>query len=139
MRMAGLIGSGIVAGAILAASATIAMAAPGVTKGSVNLRAGPGTGYARIVTIPAGARIDVLRCSRWCEVVFRGYRGWASAAYIARRPAPPPRVYPRGYYAFPDRSQCHGPEVWSRPWCENPLERSLREFNNTPPRHHRRR
>lgn len=105
-------------------AAGTAVAAPGVAKGSVNLRAGPGTNYARIATIPSGAPVTVLRCARWCEVVFAGRQGWASAAYIARRGVP------RAGYAplLPDQSLCHGPGVWSNPWCETPIERSVREF-----------
>ncbi len=129
----------LVASLLIVSSTAMVAAAPGIAKGTVNLRSGPGTAYARIATIPHGARVDVLSCARWCEVVYRGYRGWASAAYIAQQTAPPPRARQRGYFVFPDRSQCHGPEVWSRPWCENPLERSLREFSHTPSRHHHRR
>ena len=103
-----------------------ANAAPGVAKGSVNLRAGPGTNYARIATIPAGAPVNVLRCGRWCEVVYAGRKGWASAAYIARG------AMPRGgYVILPDKSLCHGPGVWSNPYCEWPIERSVREFSHS--------
>jgi uncharacterized protein YraI len=53
-------------GAVLLAIATVgAAAAPGVATGSVNLRTGPGTGYARIATIPPGARVNDLRCGGW--------------------------------------------------------------------------
>ncbi len=100
--------------------------APGVAKGSVNLRAGPGTNYARIATIPAGARVNVLRCGRWCEVIYAGRKGWASAAYIARGAVPR-----GGYVILPDPSLCHGPGVWSNPYCEWPIERSVREFSQS--------
>ena len=70
----------------------IAAAAPGQVTGSVNLRAGPSTGYPIITTIPAGARIDVRNCASWCSVGFAGYSGWVSASYVAAgayRPAVP--------------------------------------------------
>ena len=51
--------------AVVLGLAQSAVAASGVAKGSVNLRAGPGTNYARIATIPAGARVNALRCGRW--------------------------------------------------------------------------
>lgn len=105
--------------------AQAADAAPGVAKGNVNLRAGPGTNYARITTIPAGAPVKVLRCGRWCEVVYAGRKGWASAAYIARG------AVPRGYVILPDPSLCHGPGVWGNPYCEWPIERSAREFSHS--------
>ena len=115
----------------LAASATLivataqATAAPGVAKGAVNLRTGPGTKYARVATIPAGAPVNVLRCGRWCEVIYAGRRGWASAAYIARG------ATPRDYVLLPDRSMCHGPAAYELPFCEWPIERSVREFNQS--------
>lgn len=73
---------------------TLAEAFPGTAVGSVNLRAGPGTGYARLATIPAGATVDVGGCSSWCSVTYAGISGYASASYIARGYAtmqPPPR------------------------------------------------
>lgn len=118
-----VIAFGVVAGLSLQSAA----AAPGFAKGSVNLRTGPGTNYARIATIPVGARVEVLGCARWCELIYAGRRGWASGAYIARS------AVPRGRYAviLPDRSLCHGPAVWSTPWCEWPIERSARDFANS--------
>jgi uncharacterized protein YraI len=116
----------IAVGVMAGLSLQSATAAPGVAKGSVNLRTGPGTNYARIVTIPAGAPVNVLRCGRWCEVIYAGRRGWASASYIARG-----AVVRRGYFALPDQSLCHGPEAWSIPWCETPIERSANDFANS--------
>lgn len=94
----------IVAGTFVAALAlpAAAFAAPGYTTGAVNLRTGPSTSYHRILTVPAGARINVHRCASWCSVTYRGTRGYMSANYVARsgyapgprryrRPPPPPR------------------------------------------------
>ena len=121
--------------AALMLTAGAASAAPGVATGNVNLRTGPGTGYARVATIPAGARVEVLRCARWCEVVHAGRRGWASAAYIARGYR---GVAPGRYPILPDQSMCHGPQAWSLPFCETPIERSVREFNRSTWEHQRR-
>jgi hypothetical protein len=118
----------VLAAAALMAAAGSAAAAPGVATGNVNLRTGPGAGYARIATIPAGARVNVFRCARWCEVAYAGQRGWASASYIARaRTAPPRGAYP----VLPDKSLCHGPQAWSIPYCETPIERSVRDFERS--------
>ncbi|MCB1499154.1 MAG: SH3 domain-containing protein [Bauldia sp.] len=106
-------------------SAHAVAATPGVAKSAVNLRTGPGAKYARITTIPAGARVSILRCGRWCEVVYAGRRGWASAPYIARG------AVPRGYVLLPDRSMCHGAAAYELPFCEWPIERSVREFNRS--------
>lgn len=85
----------IVAGILAVACAipSVASAAPGYTTGSVNLRDGPGTKYRKITVVPAGARIEVYRCTSWCRINYRGYRGWVYAKYVAiggiyRRPAP---------------------------------------------------
>jgi uncharacterized protein YraI len=79
----------------LASSA--AEATTGWTDRALNLRTGPGTRYAKIVTMPAGAHVEVLRCTSWCELYYAGYHGWASARYISMtgyQPAPPVVVMP---------------------------------------------
>lgn len=103
MRIAALVAGLAVSGAAHAA----------YTTGSVNLRAGPGTGYYVIATAPPGAFVDVRKCGgSWCKVKYRGIVGWMSARYIAggaqrylpapryAYPPPPPPVYyyPRPYY-----------------------------------------
>ena len=71
-----------------------AQAAPGAATGDVNMRTGPGTSYAKITTIPAGAPVEVFGCNGWCEVAYGGTRGWVSANYITRDVAyAPDRVY----------------------------------------------
>ncbi|SDB17353.1 SH3 domain-containing protein [Bauldia litoralis] len=112
--------AGLAAAAMVIALTQVAHAAPGVARGDVNLRTGPGTKYARIATIPAGSRVDVLQCARWCQVIYAGRRGWASASYIAR--GYPQRVFRRS-------TECYEANVWRIPGCEWPIERSVREFN----------
>ena len=84
--------STLVAGAIaVGVLAPVAAQAAYVT-GSVNLRTGPGTQYARILTIPAGANVSVAGCSSWCSVNYAGTRGYVSASYVAGgRAGPGPR------------------------------------------------
>ena len=58
---------------------------PGYTTTSVHLRAGPGTNYPVIATLPQGAGIEVYGCqsgSDWCDASWHGSRGWISATYI---------------------------------------------------------
>ena len=86
-------------------AASSALAAPGVATGNVNMRVGQTTSAPRITTIPAGARVEVHGCPNWCDVTYRGRRGWVSSSYISTGgysgqpvyvPAPQPRyVYPR--------------------------------------------
>jgi uncharacterized protein YraI len=51
----------------------------------VNLRSGPDAAYPRIVTLPAGARIDIYGCIddwSWCDVRWHRERGWVSAGRL---------------------------------------------------------
>ncbi|HEY0440495.1 MAG TPA: SH3 domain-containing protein, partial [Xanthobacteraceae bacterium] len=68
---------------IAALSAGLAAAAPAVSEADLNVRAGPGTEYEVVGVIPAGSRVDVAGCTgSWCQVNFRGGRGYASASYL---------------------------------------------------------
>jgi uncharacterized protein YraI len=84
-----------------------------VATGNVNMRTGPGTGYPVIMTIPAGAQVQVFGCPSWCQVAYAGQQGWASSNYIstgfaqrqvvpgyAYQPAPVVRYAYRPAYAF---------------------------------------
>jgi len=79
------------AGAAVAILATASVAAFGFDRASgyattsLNLRAGPGVDYPLVATIPDDARVDVYGCTngyRWCDVGWRGNRGWAAGNYL---------------------------------------------------------
>ena len=108
------------AGAALVLSAGVAAAAPAVVRADVNLRSGPGTGYAVFETIPGGATVDVLGCGgSWCRVAYAGETGYASRSYLAlggeaaviEEDAGPPAVA----YGYPDYDESYyygyGPSV----------------------------
>lgn len=62
-----------------------AMAARGYATAEVHLRAGPGTGYPVVATIPDGAHLNIHGClndDAWCDVSFSGARGWVEADYL---------------------------------------------------------
>lgn len=62
-----------------------AFAATGYATAAVNLRAGPGTEYPVVDTIPADAHVDIHGClddHAWCDVSWNGDRGWVSATYL---------------------------------------------------------
>lgn len=84
----------LVAVAALALAAILPAAAPAVAQvpangwmiTSVNLRAGPGTAYPRIVVLPAGAPVAVYGCLegyRWCDISYGEARGWVAGNYIS--------------------------------------------------------
>lgn len=91
-----------------------ARAADGYTTGNVNMRTGPGVNYPRIAVIPRGADVTIRGCvrnHRWCDVAWRGWRGWVSARYLVwtryRRP-----IYRPGY-----------PPLWGGPIIQFRFER----------------
>ena len=72
--------------AFLAAIAlgTLAAEAGSVTRDDTDLMAGPGDNYGRIGEIPGGAAIRVYSCGGdWCQVAYRGARGYIDADDIA--------------------------------------------------------
>ena len=99
------IAGGLAALALIATTAA-ATAAPAFATGSVNVRTGPGTHYAKVDTLRRGEQVDVLQCQGgWCYVQKSGPDGWVSANYLSRGGNPgwddddnwerPPQVIPR--------------------------------------------
>jgi len=86
--------AGVAAGTLIASSAG---AEPGYATAPVNMRTCPSITCPRILTIPAGARVDVYDCDIWCELRYAGRDGFAHGRYIAisgYRPLPPPIYRP---------------------------------------------
>ncbi|MEP4030001.1 SH3 domain-containing protein [Roseibium polysiphoniae] len=53
---------------------------------NLNFRAGPGTNYEIIGSIPNGRIVTVFNCTEgygWCDIDYAGQRGWASGKYLA--------------------------------------------------------
>ncbi|WGS20568.1 MULTISPECIES: SH3 domain-containing protein [unclassified Bradyrhizobium] len=98
----------------VALSAGAAMAAPAVVESSVNLRNGPGTEFAVIATLPAGATVNATDCAvGWCRVSYDGEEGYASRAYLdIETAAVEPYYYPSyGYYGY------YGPYAYYEPFA----------------------
>ncbi len=79
-----------------------------VATGALNLRAGPGIGYARIVSLPRGASVTLLsRNGAWVKVQTQiGQIGWVNSGYLSTAypigslpvegaPTPPPTYPPQ--------------------------------------------
>jgi Bacterial SH3 domain len=80
----------ILSAGITALSTGWAAATPAVVLDYVNLRVGPGYGYAIIEVIPAGFPVDAGSCvDGWCQVAVSGTTGYMDANYLsaARPPA----------------------------------------------------
>jgi hypothetical protein len=87
--MGGLLGLMIAMGTASAREAT--------TTAALSLREGPGTSYARLATLPPGARVDVRGCrGGWCALTWDGYAGYASQSglVLASADALEPEVWP---------------------------------------------
>lgn len=57
----------------------------GTTVANVNLRAGPGTWYPVVMTMPQSATLTIYGCldaASWCDVSWTGARGWVSSNYL---------------------------------------------------------
>lgn len=95
-----LIGIGLAGGLVYSQPATAAT--DGWATRAVNMRVCPSVRCARILTIPARARVRVYGCERWCEVRFAGRDGFVSARYITlggyRRVPPPIYRVPPPFY-----------------------------------------
>ena len=57
----------------------------GYANSNVNLRAGPSTGYPVVAVLEAGTPLEIFGCLdeyTWCDVDWRGYRGWVASRYL---------------------------------------------------------
>jgi len=71
-------------GVVLAGGLWGAVAQAAEATASVNVRSGPGVGYAIVDTLSRGESVDIDRCvsSGWCLVQKSGPDGWVSARYL---------------------------------------------------------
>lgn len=125
----------------LAAPASLpamARAADGYVTADVNLRAGPDVAYPRIDILPAGDTVDVFGCTEgwaWCDVGYRGDRGWVAGNYI--------EFFDNGPVALPS----YGPRVgvpivtfvignyWGRYYADRAFYRERDYWYRRPPPH----
>lgn len=85
----------------LAASTGVSHAAVGTTTTDLALRAAPSANTELLLTMPAGSKVQVGRCSSgWCKVNWNSYSGYAKASGLAIQ-AERKRVA-RGYTVQPE-------------------------------------
>jgi uncharacterized protein YraI len=73
------------AATVFVATAATALAAPGFVDQRTALRAGPGARYPTIDIMRSGDAVDIRGCLprwTWCDVMWRGERGWARGAAL---------------------------------------------------------
>ena len=74
-----------IAAAAMLASTTWASAQEAFTTGDVNMRAGPGSRYPVVTTIPENREVFIHGCLSnwdWCDVSWRRNRGWVFSDYL---------------------------------------------------------
>lgn len=71
---------------VTVASAAQAAAPKGTARilRDVTMRASGSKGAAPIGTIPAKATVELITCKSWCQVVYKGKRGWIYKGFVAR-------------------------------------------------------
>jgi uncharacterized protein YraI len=87
------LGIGLVVAVLAIFSGAPAFAVDAFVTVHLNLRAGPGTGYAVIGVLPPRQIVSVDRCSgasNWCHVSGAGKTGWVSARYLSYLPGEGP-------------------------------------------------
>ncbi|MDN2580906.1 SH3 domain-containing protein [Aquibium sp. ELW1220] len=70
---------------LLSSIAVPALAQDASVTADLNMRAGPGSQYPVITTIPDGRSVDIYGCEsglNWCDVSWRGNRGWVYSDYL---------------------------------------------------------
>lgn len=70
----------------LGLAGTAAAATGAIATTDVNLRAGPSTSYPAVDVVGSGDTVRVHGClsnRSWCDVSYRGIRGWMSSNYLA--------------------------------------------------------
>lgn len=70
---------------LLAGAEALAAQPVAVATADVNLRAGPGTQYPVVATIPFGSSVSLFGCTSgvtWCDIAWGHARGWVAAAYL---------------------------------------------------------
>jgi uncharacterized protein YraI len=81
------------------------------TNSAVNLRAGPGTGFASYGLLAPGASVNVRYCQAgWCRASSYLGSGWVASSYLGGGP----RMYPRPYPYY--RPYAYGPRPYYRPY-----------------------
>ncbi|MEO5807298.1 SH3 domain-containing protein [Devosia sp.] len=71
-------------------TAGAAFAEAGIAKSVVNVRSGPGTGYAKVDSLYAGEAVNVLACNTsWCKIEHDGPDGYVAKSYLKPAAATP--------------------------------------------------
>lgn len=75
----------LTAGLGLLASAVAALALDATSNTWLNVRSGPGTGYAVVDALYPGEQVTIVECnaSSWCRIDHEGADGWVNSSYLS--------------------------------------------------------
>ncbi|WP_315918885.1 SH3 domain-containing protein [Mesorhizobium sp. SP-1A] len=57
---------------------------PGHIRRPVTMRAAPKKGGSPMTTLPAKTAVQVISCTKWCQIVYKGKTGWVYKTYLDR-------------------------------------------------------
>ncbi len=80
-------------------STSVAAAEPATVVSAVNLRSSAAIGAEIVGKIPAGSVVNAFRCNEWCEVEWRGKKGFAIATALDRSERSPKQSKRRDMFA----------------------------------------
>jgi uncharacterized protein YraI len=120
---------------VAAAAPAVAFEAAEVTA-DLHMRAGPGTSYRVLGTIPRGSRVVVHSCAaggRWCDTSWRDERGWVWSAYLSTYAVSDESGLPIVTYEIgPYWDSYYGDYWWYRGgYNYNPAERHRDEYGSS--------
>ena len=128
-----IIGASSLAGAAQAVT-------PSYTTANVNMRAGPGTSYPVLVTVPNRTSITTHGCLEnynWCDVSWGTERGWMSASYIqVTYQGQPVIVTPAIAPAIGLTVVVYNRAYWDRYYYGRPWYKNWDRYYRPPPRRH---
>ena len=81
-------GASLISLCALSAATTASAQDAAVITTDLNMRAGPSSRFPVITTLPADVRVEIYGCVdgyEWCDVSWRGNRGWVFADYLNYR------------------------------------------------------
>jgi uncharacterized protein YraI len=76
---------GVIGSSVMNFSATAADVAHGATVAGANMYAGPSERYPQVMHLGPSLQVSIHGCAadlQWCDVSWRGKRGWVSAAAL---------------------------------------------------------
>jgi hypothetical protein len=117
----GLARTTLLAAASIGLTCGLAAAEPALVTRNINLRAGPGTSFPIVASIPGGSTVDAADCKgEWCSVHFGKHAGHAIRTALDFGDGAGPPGGPPVAGAVPPPPVVYGPPVYGPPVVYGP-------------------